>query len=670
MKKAFKLIIAPVVAICFAGSLCLAACSGGGDDVEEVAEQTYRYEAEEAALWADESGLYDTLKKAEQGSYINDYVFTVQYDNTCSNNASVGYLAENNPTITFVINSDRAVSGAKLTMQAASMDLDSSSASSVYGLVSAKINSFKGADHDIMKVNGSSVALSGELPGADSVFADVLSFKLNIDNWGTLTATLDLVQGENTIVFTMEKSACLNFDYIEITAAANLTYDKTDNEEFNNGKGSDSGIEDEIITKDKSNENEATIVEKSAEDYTCSVTLEAEEAGLFDAEGKKDSSIGNLLKVEDATSRSGTDDDGETLSFDDGQSVGNFNTSGDKIVFCVYASDDVDDVLVTITGGSAMFGTSILYLADYVGSDHSSVLTVNGASAGLYGTIYASTASILKTGTYAASWGYLKAGISLSKGINYITFTCDGSGLNLDCIKLSFNSEIVTDDDEEATEADDDADEEAEVTYATTVESVSIASTTTTITSTTESNDDEEGTETLEAEKAYLINVTGKLDSKIGNLLKVETQSSRTGTGENDESLEFTDGESVGNFNTEGDMIVFAVYSDAEVDVNVKITGGTATFGSSVLYLADYVGSDHNILSVNGSSVALSGTISASSSSILKGAYEASWGYLTATITLNAGVNYIVFTCDGSGINLDCMELTWTRTVVSAEAEG
>ncbi len=662
MKKAFKLIIAPVVAICLAGSLCLAACSsGGGDDVDEVDEQTYRYEAEEAALNADESGLYDTLKKVEQGSYINGYVFDVQYDNTCSNGASVGYLAENNPTITFTITSDRAVTGAKLTMQAASMDLDSSSASSVYGLVSAKINSFSGADHDIMKVNGESVALSGTLPGADSVFADILSFQLNIDNWGTLTASIDLKEGENNIVFTMEKSACLNFDYIDITAAANLTYTKTDNENFDNGKGSGSGIEDEIITGEKSNENEATIVENSAEDYTCSVTLEAEDAGLFDAIGNSNKST-VALKVEDAAStRSGTDEDGNTLSFEEGKSVGNFNTSGDKVVFCVYASDDIEEVLVTITGGTAIM--SGLYLADYVGSDHSSVLTVNDSSAGLYGTIKASS-SILG---YSSSWGYLKAGISLCAGYNYITFTCDGSGLNLDCIKLSFNSETVSDGDETEATADEDTegtDEETEVTYATTVEAVSITSSTTTITTIVDSEEQTEGSATLEAESASLINAAGN-SNKSTVALKTETaSSSRSGTDEEGNTLSFEEGYSVGNFNTVGDTVVFIIYSDAAVDVDVKITAGTAIMNG--LYLADYIGSDHDILSVNGSSVALSGTVKAASSML---AYSSSWGYLTASISLVTGFNYIVFTCDGSGLNLDCLALSWTCTV-SSDAEG
>ncbi|MCD8307754.1 MAG: hypothetical protein LUD51_05985 [Clostridia bacterium] len=711
MKKALKWLFVPFIAICLAFSLVLAACNSNEpeptpdpdtpvtpdpDDTDTpVTEETYRFEAEDATLWADESNLYYTLENTDQGSYVESFVFNVQDDEECSGNVtcpdggSVGYLSGSNPTITFTITSDTAVTGATISIKAASMDLElaedssilGSTATAIYALALASINPYVGSEHNLMTVNSTAVTLSETLPGSDSVFNT--SGGLNIHNWGTLTATIDLVQGENTITLTLDDCG-LNIDYIEITAAANLSWTATDNNGFSNTTNNPTNIpsdetpdepEDNVTPDEPEDSGEVTIT-KTEEDYNRYVMLEADDAGLFDAVGKIDKTTAGLLKIENLTGRTGTDADGNSLTFTDGSTIGNFNTSGDKIVFCAYASEDIEDVLLTITAGTAIM-SGISKLANYEAASHQ-ILTVNGETAGLAGTIIAdsnaSLSTIISGAAYAASWGTLQAEISLTKGINYITFTSDGSGLNLEGIKLCYNTETTTStsDDEGATEV---------VTDNTTVESISIASKITTITTILDAAEDDEtpdtnGTATIEAEEGYLINATGKENKTTSGLLKVEEQSNRTGTGDGDdaESLTFEDGSSVGNFNTSGDMVILAVYSDAEVEVSITITAGTAIM-SGISKLADYDAESHQVLSVNGTAATLSGTVkadpNASLSTIISGtAYAASWGYLTATVTLKAGVNYIVFTCDGSGLNLDCLALSWTCTVNSADTEA
>ncbi|MCD8286861.1 MAG: hypothetical protein LUD50_06530 [Clostridia bacterium] len=637
MKKAFKLVIAPVLAVCLAGSLCLAACSSnsddGGDDGNTPAtEKIYTFEAEKAQLSADESELLTTLSNTEYGEYVTDCVFNVQYDNGFSGGASVGYLAENNPTITFVINSDVAVSGAQISIKAASMDLELSSMSSIlggiYGLAAASINDYKGEDHDILKVNGESVALSGTLEGSETVFKDVDSLddilgslssgigallsNLNFDNFGTLTATVDLKAGENTFVFTIENGAGLNFDYMQITTTATLTWTETDNSDFVNGTVST------VIPPDDDDE-EGNEGNESAYDNT--LTLGAEYAALFNAEG---SSAGSTEAIATETS---------TVDEEEITNVKNFNVEGDKIVFEVLASADIEDVALTIM---AKWTSSS---SNYNASGDSTLLSVNGETATLTGS--------LTSGSYQA----MTATISLDAGINHIVLTADGSGSYLGTLNLGWMNIWKIDlgwDGEE------------------TITTNAVATNLTKLDSST-------GTATIELEEASLINAAGKTDGLTDGLLKTETISQTTTDEDSgEETTEYRSSASIGNFNTQGDTVVVAVYSDADIEsVTLTLTAGTAIYkislsGGFKAYLGDYVGSEHDILSVNGTSAALSGTITGNEDTL---DYYNCFGTLSATISLSKGINYIVFTADSTaGINLDSITLTWTVASDDAEA--
>ncbi|MCD8294535.1 MAG: hypothetical protein LUE27_04720 [Clostridia bacterium] len=649
MKKAFKLITASAVAVCLAGSLCFAACSINPSPEPEptpdnpTTEMTYRFEAENAQLYADESELLTRLDTVLYGSFVTDCVFGVQDNNSYSGGSSVGYLAENNPTITFVINSDTAVTGAQLSICASSMDLNVTNPVTglgAFNLASASINEYAGSGHDILKLNNNKVTLGGSLPGSSSVFKNseysedsdiqTLLSDLNFDNWGTLTATVDLVQGENTFVFTIENGAGINFDYMEITTTATLTWDETDNTEFSNNPNADVIPPEEDDNSGNNDDNSGNTDDNSGnteETYNESLTIEAETAGHYNAEGKVVTTFmgietNGLIKVEnsDETERTGTSlDETESYSFY-GETVGNINTEGDKVVFAVYSDSAIEDVSLTMIAGATSKN-------NYVGSEHQ-VLTVNGESVTLAGTVV--SAGSLK---YSSSWGYLTASLSLAAGPNYIVFTCDGTGLNIDNITLKYA------DDEESPYNVYEIDSSNEtVTIDTTAETV-----------------------TLQAETAGHLNAEGKVVTtfmgiETNGLIKVENsdETERTGTDgtEGGASYSFY-GETVGNINTEGDKVVFAIYSDSEVS-NISLTMIAGATSKN-----NYAGTEHeNVLTVNGEAASLSGTVVSAGS--LK--YSSSWGYLTAEISLSAGVNYIVFTCDGTGINIDSITLTWSNT--------
>lgn len=204
MRKSIKVLTA-VLAVATVGAV--AAFAGCGS----VEEQTFRFEAENAILASSEEG-------EELGS---QYMTAVEEDvESASGEASVGYFCADGNTITFVINSDRKVEGATLTLCAASSTLDSSW---------ANMADYDATEHpEVLSVNGANVSLSGVLEGCTFDWTD---FTGNYYHWGTLTATIDLVKGENTIVLTCDNTyeSCINVDYIEITAAANLTWTETDN---------------------------------------------------------------------------------------------------------------------------------------------------------------------------------------------------------------------------------------------------------------------------------------------------------------------------------------------------------------------------------------------------------------------------------------------------------
>lgn len=71
-----------------------------------------------------------------------------------------------------------------------------------------------------LTVNSSEVTLSGTLAGSEM---DSSTWSYNYYNWGTLTATIDLVEGENTITIASTGKG-FNLDYISITTSAVLSW--------------------------------------------------------------------------------------------------------------------------------------------------------------------------------------------------------------------------------------------------------------------------------------------------------------------------------------------------------------------------------------------------------------------------------------------------------------
>ncbi len=139
---------------------------------------------------------------------------------SASGEASVGYFCYPGNTITFVITSDKNVTGATLTLCAASC-----TAVYDYTTWTSAIGEYDASEHDILTVNGKNVALSGVFPGNDDDDETTTYYK-----WATATATIDLVKGENTIVLTCDDSGiAVNVDYIEITTTASLTWKETNN---------------------------------------------------------------------------------------------------------------------------------------------------------------------------------------------------------------------------------------------------------------------------------------------------------------------------------------------------------------------------------------------------------------------------------------------------------
>ncbi|MCD8295302.1 MAG: hypothetical protein LUE27_08695 [Clostridia bacterium] len=201
MRKTIK-VLAAVLAVATVGAVAAFAGCGG-------TEETYRFEAEKAVLWSDE----DSINSA-YGAWADYYITGVEEDvESASGEASVGYFCYEGSTITFTINSNKAVSEVPLTICAAA---------STMSWTTWAIDDYAASDHtDLLSVNGTTVALSGTLVG---------NSEMNYYNWGELTATIDLVKGENTIVLTIDDSGLgINVDYIEITTKATLTWTETNN---------------------------------------------------------------------------------------------------------------------------------------------------------------------------------------------------------------------------------------------------------------------------------------------------------------------------------------------------------------------------------------------------------------------------------------------------------
>ncbi len=141
---------------------------------------------------------------------------------------ALGYF-NGGATVTFKITSDKECD-ALLTLRAASTENETDMwwGGNTFTVKEADLS--KG-EHATLAVNGSNIALAGILPGLTLTGVSGADmgwiYGAPLKNFGTGTARVHLVAGENTIVLTALKG--FNLDKITIKADATLTWTETDN---------------------------------------------------------------------------------------------------------------------------------------------------------------------------------------------------------------------------------------------------------------------------------------------------------------------------------------------------------------------------------------------------------------------------------------------------------
>ncbi len=200
MKKLNRALAAVTLSATLIASL--AGCGGSAQD--------YVFEAEKAELSA--SCMVET------GPEYTTEVTTTEV-------TQVGYFTTAGETITFKINSSKDCS-ATLTLRAASAVATFSDP-----VVFEEVDMSKG-EHAVLSVNGTECKMEGVLPGLEAPM-DWEVFSAYYKHYGTATAKIDLKSGENVIVLTSKGynggAGGINVDKITINAAAELTWNETDN---------------------------------------------------------------------------------------------------------------------------------------------------------------------------------------------------------------------------------------------------------------------------------------------------------------------------------------------------------------------------------------------------------------------------------------------------------
>lgn len=200
MKKLYKIIAALTLIALLAASL--AGCGGKATD--------YVFEAEKAEL----SGACQVETGPEYTTEMTDTEAT-----------QVGYFTADGDTITFKIKASKACS-ATLTLRAAS-----AIAQWADPMVFEEVDMSKG-EVAVLSVNGKECKLEGVLPGLEAPM-DWAVLSSYYKHYGTATAKIDLKAGENVIVLTSKGynggQGGINVDKITINAAAELTWNETDN---------------------------------------------------------------------------------------------------------------------------------------------------------------------------------------------------------------------------------------------------------------------------------------------------------------------------------------------------------------------------------------------------------------------------------------------------------
>lgn len=221
MKKSKLLAIIAVMLTLTIGALTLTACGSGTD---------YTFEAEDAVLEGTTQGWVNgaqqetaiTVEEGTEWAGLNE-------DGTPKEGPAVKNLGNFNAasqSITWKITASKECD-ATLTLRAASAVMSMAEDWSSLGMSEVDLSK---NEYATLKVNGTAVALEGTLPGLSGLGWDMMANGAIYRNFGTGTAKIHLVAGENVIVLQgMGTQSGINIDKIIINASAELSFTKTNN---------------------------------------------------------------------------------------------------------------------------------------------------------------------------------------------------------------------------------------------------------------------------------------------------------------------------------------------------------------------------------------------------------------------------------------------------------
>lgn len=205
------------------GALTLTACgTGSGTD--------YTFEAEDAVLAGTTQGYVNgaqqetgiTVEEGTEWAGLNE-------DGTAKEGPAVTNLGNFNAagqSITWKITASKECD-ATLTLRAASAVMSFAEDWSSMGMSEVDLSK---NEYVALKVNGTAVALEGTLPGLSGLGFEMVYSGGIYRNFGTGTAKIHLVAGENVIVLNgMGTQSGINIDKIIINCDAELSFQKTNN---------------------------------------------------------------------------------------------------------------------------------------------------------------------------------------------------------------------------------------------------------------------------------------------------------------------------------------------------------------------------------------------------------------------------------------------------------
>lgn len=221
MKKSKLLAIIAVMLTLVIGVFTLTACGSTVD---------YTFEAEDAVLVGTTQGYVNgaqqetgiTVEEGTEWAGLNE-------DGTPKEGPAVKNLGNFNAatqSVTWTITSSKECD-ATLTLRAASAVWAMAEDFSSFGMAEVDLSK---NEYVTLKVNGTAVALEGTLPGLSELGWDMMANGAIYRNFGTGTAKIHLVAGENVIVLNaMGAQGGINVDKIVINCTAELSFQKTNN---------------------------------------------------------------------------------------------------------------------------------------------------------------------------------------------------------------------------------------------------------------------------------------------------------------------------------------------------------------------------------------------------------------------------------------------------------